>query len=131
MRTTDYTYWPFSVEPAASRSPQETEKVEFFETACDNGYESFRFGINDYGARSQAREGCILERGRNKWEIRLAEGEQRRLSAFVDDFKSAGQAIQQWLDGSPVRRIVHDIHDRLITPPGAEASYVIDGRIRG
>ncbi len=131
MSTTDYNYWPFSVGPVASRSSQETEEIEFLETACDSGYESFRFGINDYGARSKTREGCILERGRRRWEIRLAEGEHRRLIAFVDDFKSAGQAIQQWLNGSSVRQVVHDIHDRLITPPGAKASHVIDGAIRG
>ena len=125
MATCNYEYWPFSVGPVEGSLPEQTEKTEFLEAAFDQGYESFRFGINDYGARSDKREGCILERGRNRWEIRLAEGERRRLLAFVDEFQSAGHAVNRWLGGSCAKEVLDSIHDRLVTPPGAKTSHVI------
>jgi len=42
------------------------------------GYDLAGFGVNDYGAKSNEREGCIVKRDRSRWEIRLAEGEERR-----------------------------------------------------
>lgn len=100
-------------------------KVTFLKTRYDDGYESFRFGINDYGARSKEREGCILERGRNRWEIRLAQGNERRLLAFVSDFSVAGGAVRQWLAGACAKGIAQNISSCLVTPPGAKASHVI------
>jgi len=93
--------------------------------AHDDRYESFRFGINDYGARSKEREGCMLERGRDRREVRLAEGDQRRLLAFINGFATAGDAVKHWLGGACPTEIVELISDSLVTPPGAEASYIV------
>jgi hypothetical protein len=123
--TFDYEYWPFTIAPAEGHLPQEAEQIAFLKAAHDEGFESFRFGISDYGARSKEREGCILERGRNRWEIRLAQGDKRRLLAFVNDFRAAGDAVKKWLDGSCAQEILHNISKRLVTPPGAKASHVI------
>lgn len=125
MATFDYDYWPFAVATGDAGVSQEDDKVAFLKSAYDDGYESFRFGVNDYGARSKDREGCILERGRNRWEIRLAEGPQRRLLAFVNAFSAAGQAVKQWLGGACVKEIAQNISRSLVIPPGAKASHVI------
>lgn len=125
MTRFDYDYWPFSVATADASVSQEDDKIVFLKSAYDDGYESFRFGINDYGARTKEREGCILERGRNRWELRLAQGNERRLLAFVDDFSAAGEAVKQWLAGKCAKDIVQILSSTLVTPPGAKASHVI------
>ena len=125
MSTSNYEYWPFGSRADDSRLMVGTEKVAFLEAATQSGYAAFRFGINDFGARSKERVGCILERGRKRWEIRLAEGEHRRLLAYVGDFDSAGRAVKEWLDGLCAKEIVGNTQDHLITPPGAKSSYVI------
>jgi hypothetical protein len=125
MTRLEYDYWPFAVATADASMPQEDDKVTFLKAAYDDGYESFRFGINDYGARSKEREGCILERGRNRWEIRLAQGNERRLLAFVNDFSVAGQAVKRWLVGASAKEIVQNISSSLVSPPGAKASHII------
>ncbi|MCR9295111.1 MAG: hypothetical protein NXI32_20530, partial [bacterium] len=118
-------YWPFAVATRDAGVSQQDDKVAFLKSAYDDGYESFRFGINDYGARSKEREGCILERGRNRWEIRLAEDQERRLQAFVNAFSAAGQAVKQWLGGACAKEIAQNISSSLVIPPGAKASHVI------
>lgn len=125
MTRFDYEYWPFSVPTAGAAVCQDDDKVTFLKAAYNDGYESFRFGINDYGARSKEREGCILERGRNRWEVRLAQGKDRRLLAFVNDFPVAGKAVKRWLDGACAKEIVQNISSSLVTPPGAKSSHVL------
>lgn len=125
MTSIDYDYWPFSVMNAGRSVCKADDKVTFLKTAHDDGYESFRFGVNDYGARSKEREGCILERGRSRWEIRLVQGSDRQLIAFLDDFSVAGNAVKQWLDGASAKAMVESISSSLVTPPGAKASYVL------
>lgn len=125
MTRFDYDYWPFPVATADAAVSQEDDKVVFLKSAFEDGYESFRFGINDYGARSHEREGCILERGRNRWEVRLAQGNERRLLAFVNAFTAAGEAVKQWLGGACAKEIVRNLASSLVIPPGAKASHII------
>jgi hypothetical protein len=123
MATIDFHYWPFGVPPPLNRSLQEAFQVQFLQAAHEKGFRAFKFGINDYGARSNNREGCILERGRTRWEIRLAEESNRVLAAYVDDFACAGLAVQHWLEGRSAKEIVGDLSGHLVTPPGAKASH--------
>jgi len=125
MSVTNYQYWPFDPSSATGGFVLDDDKIEFFREATAGGFEAFRFGVNDYGAKSNGREGCILERGRAQWEIRLSEGDQRRLVAYVRDFSAAGRAVTAWLGGSDARQIVANLHDQLVTPAGAKASYRI------
>ncbi|MEX1224214.1 MAG: hypothetical protein WEA31_06660 [Pirellulales bacterium] len=125
MTTSNYQYWPFAVVAAEGRAPQEVDQVAFLKATHAEGYESFRFGINDYGAKSSDREGCILERGRNRWEIRLALDEQRRLVAFVNEFSVAAEAVTRWLHGACAKEIIQSIAESLVTPPGAKANHRI------
>ena len=125
MTRFDYDFWPFTIATTDVGVSQYDDKITFLKTAYDDGYESFRFGINDYGARSNEREGCILERGRNRWEIRLVQGNKRRLLAFVNDFSAAGQTVKHWLAGACAKELVQNITSLLVTPPGAKASHVL------
>jgi hypothetical protein len=125
MSITHCEYWPFAGETANDYLSLTPEELAFLESTTRSGFQAFRFGINDYGARSSTREGCILERGRRRWEIRLAEGEDRHLLAYVAEFRAAGQAVTEWLCGSCVQEILMVIRDHLTTPPGTESSYTI------
>lgn len=125
MTTSNYQYWPFAVVSAEGLAPQGCDQVAFLRATHAQGYESFRFGMNDYGAKSSEREGCILERGRNRWEIRLALGEERRLVAYVNEFSAAAEAVTQWLQGACAKDILHSIAERLETPPGAKADHCL------
>jgi hypothetical protein len=118
-------YWPFAGETAYDCLSLAPEELAFLESTTRDGFQAFRFGINDYGAKSSTREGCILERGRMRWEIRLTEGEDRRLLAYVAEFRAAGIAVTEWLRGSCVQEILMVIRDDLITPPGTKSSYTI------
>jgi hypothetical protein len=125
MPTTNTEYWPFVAGTDSGYLPRESEEVAFLEAAARSGFEAFRFGINNYGAKSNTREGCILERGRKRWEIRLAEHKVRRLIAFVAEFRAAGQAVTEWLRGSCPEEILKVIRHQLVIPPGAKSSYTI------
>ncbi len=125
MSITHCEYWPFTRDTAYGCFSPAPEELVFLESTTRSGFQAFRFGINNYGAKSSTREGCILERGRMRWEIRLAEGEERRLLAYVAEFRAAGDAVIEWLRGSCVPEILMVIHDHLITPPGTKYSYTI------
>ncbi len=60
MATSAYEYWPFRSRSDNDRCVLDSGTRAFLEAATASGYAAFRFGINDYGARSAEREGCIL-----------------------------------------------------------------------
>lgn len=113
-------YWPFD-----SSVILDAEEKNFFESVTEKGFKAFQFDINNCGARSGEREGWIIVRGRRRWEIRLAEGNIWRLSAYIADFNTASRAINKWLDGAEPEEIVTDIHDVLVVPSGARSSYTL------
>jgi hypothetical protein len=125
MPSTNTEYWPFVAGTDSGCLPRESEGATFLEAATRSGFEAFRFGINNYGAKSNTREGCILERGRKRWEIRLAEHKVRRLIAFVAEFRAAGEAVTEWLRGSCPEEILKVIRHQLVIPPGAKSNYTI------
>ena len=84
-----------------------------------------KFGINNYGARSEHRAGIILERGRQRWEVRLSQDDVRLLSAFVACFSSAGNAVNSWLMGCELKEVLDSLNDQLVVPPGLTESYTI------
>jgi hypothetical protein len=128
--TTAIQYWPFEVPPAETRTAQEHREIGFLQRATTRGFLAYRFGINDFGARHANREGCILERGRTRWEVRLAEAEERALLAYLSDFDVAGAAICDWLEGKNAEHILADISEHLVKMPGAKASYSLAEAVR-
>jgi hypothetical protein len=121
----DCDYWPFFVSDVEAADPEVAEKVAFLKAASEAGAESYRFGIHNYGAKSEHRSGIILERGRRRWEIRLSHDDVRRLSAFVGCFAKAGNAVNLWLIGRTVGEILDELKDHLVVPPGLKESYII------
>ena len=126
MTITEQEFWPFSVSEEDLQWPEMQEKVRFLEDATNVGCHAFRFGINNYGATQGKRSGVILERGRNRWELRLSMNDNRRLLAYVSSFPNAGEALVRWCKGDEPEGILLKIRDQLIVPPGATASHVIE-----
>jgi len=121
----DYEYWPFPVSDVDVADADYTDKIAFLQEASECGTEAYKFGINNYGAKSKFRSGIILERGRRRWEIRLSQGNARRVSAFVDCFASAGTAVNLWLKGSTIAEVLDELNESLVVPPGLNESYTI------
>jgi hypothetical protein len=121
----DYEYWPFPLSDAEAADPEFADKVAFLKEASEAGAESYKFGINNYGAKSKHRSGIILERGRRRWEVRLSQDNVRRVSAFVSCFSFAGIAVNSWLRGGTISQILDELNEHLIVPPGLKESYTI------
>lgn len=116
-------YWPFDVPPVETRSPQENREIEFLQGAAARGFEAYRFGMNDYGVQHDPREGCIFERGRWRWEVRVYDARQQMLSAYVDDFEVASAAVFEWLLGTTAQDVLRHLSEHLIMLPGAKETY--------
>lgn len=125
MTTNANEYWPFAVSDEDRRWPEMIEKINFLDELHSAGFKAFRSGVNDYGAESESREGIIIERGRKRWELRLAKNSDRRFSAFVSKFSVAAKALASWLNGATENDIFSDVKEALVFPPGASASYTI------
>jgi hypothetical protein len=125
MATADFEVWPFVTAADRPSVGPDAEIVAFLELSAAKGYEAFRFGLNDFGAKTSEREGCMLERGRKRWELRLADGNGRRLLAHVADFSAAASAVHEWLEGVCVNEVLGHLQNQLVTPPGAQASYTV------
>lgn len=121
----DYEYWPFPVDDANTALPDVADKIAFMQQASDAGAESYKFGINNFGARFAHRSGIIMERGRHRWELRLSQGDQRCISAFTRCFVPAGNAVMAWLEGDTISAVLQKLTEHLVVPPGMKASYTI------
>jgi hypothetical protein len=119
----DYQYWPFPVSEEERQIPEQDEKLKFLESAYSDGFESYRTfqGLDNYGANSKSRSVYILQRGRkNRWEFLLSEDSNLCLSALVNDFGIAGEAVRAWLNEGSTIDIIDDINKYLINPPQLE-----------
>jgi hypothetical protein len=125
MTTKSNEYWPFSVSDEDRSWPEMLEKISFLEGLHLAGFRAFRSGINDYGAESENRDGIIIERGRNMWEVRLSKDGDRCFSAFVSKFATAGEALGSWLKGASEHGVFSSIKDDLVVPPGCSTSYTM------
>jgi hypothetical protein len=128
-----YQYWPFLVSKEEEQSPEEAVKIEFLESIYSDGFKAYRDpgGLDCYGAKSNSRSGVIMQRARkNRWEFRLYDLDDngsvdRRLTAFVTDFRVAGTALRTWLNERCISDILDDINGYLTVPPGLECSYTV------
>jgi hypothetical protein len=128
-KTDHYQYWPFPVSETDKQSLEEAEKIEFLKSAYFDGFKAYREvpGESLYGAKSNTRSGIIVQRSfrNNRWEFRLDENIERRLIAFVTDFRIAGTALKDWLNGRSVNEILIDIKEYLIISPGTKGGYTV------
>src|ERR1700687_4287143 len=101
-------YWPFDVLPPEKRTEQHHREIRFFETAHRAGYAPYVFDSESFGANAETRAGEIFWRGSGgrHWELSLVEGERPVLSAHVNDFDYAADALMRWLRGADAREII-------------------------
>jgi hypothetical protein len=121
MDVTQKRYWPFDVLPLERQTEQHRREIRFLETAYQAGYKPYTFGSQNFGATTEERTAEILYRGcRGKhWELCLSPF---GLSAHLDDFECAAEAILCWLRGDGEAEILEHVRSHLfidrVTTPG-------------
>jgi hypothetical protein len=99
-------------------------EIQFLEAAVKKGYRAYLSGISDFGAIAKSgRCGEIIVRGRTRRELWLCSADKRDLSAFVDSFESAAEALLKWLDGASVDEVLADLKEHLVVMAGMKTSY--------
>jgi hypothetical protein len=128
-RYPNFQYWPFPVSDEEKQSPEKIVKIKFLENAYSEGFEAYREPpdkLDYYVACSKSRTGCIVQRGiRNRWEFTLSEYIETRFTAYVTEFRIAGEAVRAWLNGGTVNEIFDNIKDHLAVLSGAQSSYKV------
>jgi hypothetical protein len=130
MTSNYYQYWPFPIgEEEERKFPDHAELIDFFTGIYSDGFKVYWQlpGESLYGAKAETRSGEIIQRSftKSRWEINLSEELRPRLTAFVDDFRTAGIALRDWLNGQSVNDIIEDIKENLILLAGLKNSYTI------
>ena len=117
-------YWPFEDLP-----PQRSE-VQFLESAHQAGFKPYMFGAENFGATAEPRGGIILYRGgRGKhWEVLLGTTAKTILSAHVDNFDHAANAVLRWLRGAEADAIVDFLEGNLVVTPATGEGFVLHSR---
>jgi hypothetical protein len=114
-------YWP------CQNLPPQRREILFLDTAHLAGFKPYMFGSENFGATAEPRGGVILCRGgRGKhWEVELGTTDATILSAHVDDFDNAAEAVLRWLGGVDVAEIVEHVRGHLFITPGTGRGYVL------
>ncbi len=121
-------YWPFDVLPPAEQSEQHRWEIQFLETAYRRGYKPYTFGSENFGATCGERGGVIFIRGRKRWEAILGTAEETSLSAYLDEFSHAAEAVLLWLRGVEPADVVEHVRDHLVVTPGTSPGFVLHDR---
>ena len=116
MNPMETQYWPFDIPTPERHSPQECREVQYFEAACRAGFRPYRTGTDLYGANSGTRGGIVIRRSfaGKHWELRLGTSEETDLSAHVNEFDCAAEAVLRWLNGAEAAKVLEYIRPRLL-----------------
>lgn len=128
MDPTQNRYWPFDVLPREQQTEQHRREIRFLETAYRAGYRPYIFGSQqDFGATTEERTAEIIYRGcRGKhWEVCLSPF---GLSAHLDDFDYAAQAVLCWLRGVEGAEILEHVRGHLFIDRVTVPGFVLHGR---
>lgn len=119
MDPTQTRYWPFDVLPPEQQSEQHRREIRFLEAAYQAGYRPYVFGSQNFGATAGTRGGIVLWRSSQgkHWELLLGTPDETLLSAHVDDFDCAAEAILSWLRGGDEAGIAERLQDHLLVTP--------------
>lgn len=121
-------YWPFDVLPPAQQTEQHRREIQFLETAYRQGYKPYRFGSENFGANCGERGGLIFIRGRKRWEAILGTAEETSLSAYLDEFSHAAEAVLLWLRGVDAADVVEHVRGHLVVTLGTSPGFVLHDR---
>lgn len=121
MADNENRYWPFE------DLPPEKREIRFLEAALRAGFMPYMFGSENFGATAEPLGGIILCRGgRGKhWEVLLGNSDRTILSAHLDDFDCAAEAVLRWLRGVQGAEIIEYVRDHLFMTPGTGQGYVL------
>jgi hypothetical protein len=122
-------YWPFDVLPIEEQTMQHRREIQFLETAYRDGYRPYTFGSENFGATCGDRGGVIYFRGQKRWEAIVGTAERTTLSAYLDDFSHAAEAVLLWLRGAEATGILEHVRGHLVVTPGTAPGFVLhEGR---
>jgi hypothetical protein len=116
-------YWPFPVLPPGQQTPLHKQQVCFLEAAYNEGFRPFVFGSDNYQATAADRGGTILVRTRQFWEVSVGTPDREFLSAYVDSFAVAGEAVLRWLRGGRLPDILEFTRPHLVQVPSRPTGY--------
>ncbi|HVC97781.1 MAG TPA: hypothetical protein VND64_29190 [Pirellulales bacterium] len=120
-------YWPFDVGPPEKFSDEDKAIVRFLEAAYEAGFRPYDSFLSYYGATADnERVGEIIARGRSRWELVLAAEHEEILSAYLDDFGCAADAVLGWLRGAEAKLILAQLQEHLVVLPGASRSFTLN-----
>ena len=127
MDPTQNLYWPFGVLPQERQTEQHQREIRFLETAYEAGYKPYTFGSQNFGATAGIWGGIILYRGcRGKhWEVLLGTSQETLVSAHVDDFACAADAVLCWLRGVKGAEIIEHVRDHLFITRATAPGFVL------
>jgi hypothetical protein len=127
MELTEQRYWPFDVLPPERWSEQHRREIGFLDTAYQGGYKPYMFGSQNFGAVAGERLGEIIYRGcRGKhWEVCLSP---YGLSAHLDDFDFAAEAVLRWLRGVAGAEILEYVRGHLFIDRVTAPGFVLHGQ---
>jgi hypothetical protein len=130
MDTTENRYWPFDVLPPERRTEQHWREIRLLETAHHAGYKPYMFGSQNFGATAGERAGEIIYRGcRGKhWQVCLVNAGALIVSAHVNDFDYAAEALLRWLRGVEGAEIVEHVRGHLLSTAATPSGFVLHGQ---
>lgn len=124
----DKRYWPFQVLPPENQTEEQKCQVRFLEIANQEGYKPYMEPVGHFGATAGVRGGMILFRGRRHWQVLLGTTEENVVSAHLDDFCAAAEAVLQWLRGLDGAAVVDHFRDHLVATPATSRGFVLHGQ---
>jgi hypothetical protein len=132
MENTHDRYWPFNVLSPERQTEQHRREIRLLETAYQLGYKPYMFDSQNFGATAGERAGEILFRGRRgkHWEVHLMNSKEPALSAHVDDFNSAAEALLQWLRGIERSDIIDHLRGHLLSTASMPTGFMLHERER-
>jgi hypothetical protein len=119
----DDRYWPFPVLPPDQQTPLHKQQVAFLEAAYAEGFRPFVFGADNYQATAADRGGIIFFRTRSFWEVAVGTTDATLLSAYVNSYSIAGEAVLRWLRGRRLADILEFIRPHLVRPFPSSTGY--------
>jgi hypothetical protein len=97
------------------------QEIRSLEAAHRAGQNPYTYGAENFGATRGTRGGMIVFRGKKHWEVVLGTVGEVALSADVDDFQCAADAVLPWLDGGSSANVLERVNGHLVRATGADA----------
>ena len=115
MTNTENKYWPFYVLPEPQRTELHQQQIDYLVAAYNDGLRPYVTKKYDFGASSDTRSGEIVWRGGQdrRWQLFLIDGNNCVLTAYIDGFQHAAQALMQWLHGDEIDTVLDTVQAHL------------------